>query len=348
LALLWNVPVQLASVTSGVREESPVVAPLADGDRPDSMGVAAGGAEPWNPRRAEDDRAARAAGVAWLRTDVGWEHLEPRRDHWDWDLFDPVVADAQQAGLNLLVVLHTVPAWANGDRGDYAPPDDLSLVTRYCSEVAARYIPRGVVTYEIGNEVNLPHPGVADPTGEAYARTLLVPCVAGVRAAADDLGVEVTVLLGGLAPTDWTGGADPVAFLQAVYADGAGDDFDAVAWHPYTGADRPSASSHVTSDPEALHDVMAAEGDGDERIWATEFGYASDGTGSVTEAEQADLAAEGIAAWRAKPFAGPWFWYSLRDLADSGTDPEDFYGLLRHDGSRKPVYDVIAAHAPPA
>jgi hypothetical protein len=214
-------------------------------------------------------------------------------------------------------------------------------VEHYCFQVAHRYIPRGVVAYEIGNEVNLPHPGVPTPDGAQYVRDLFTPCSTGVREAARMLGVPVTIILGSLAPTDATGGAEPLAFLGDVYAAGVARSFDAVAWHPYGGGP-PLQNPHMVGDPEALHALMASMGDGAKQIWATEVGYPTGGAASVTEDEQAELAREALTAWHAKPFAGPLFWYSIRDRSTQGTDREDFFGLLRHDGSRKPAYDVVA------
>ena len=145
-----------------------------------------------------------------------------------------MVADGNAAGLRHLAILHTVPAWANGGAGAYAPPQQLGWIREYCRRAALRYIPRGVLDYEIGNEVNLPHPGWPRPTGQAYVRQLLEPCAGGVRSAAQELGAAVNVILGSVVPGR-DGPADPARFLTDVYASGGAPLFDTVSVHPTPG-----------------------------------------------------------------------------------------------------------------
>ena len=306
-------------------------------------GVAVGGLQPWNSRRGADYQAMGAAHATWVRSDLAWAYLEQSPGSWQWGLYDAVVADTTAAGMRYLGILHTVPDWANGKAGDYAPPTDLSLETNYCYQTALHFLPRGVSDYEIGNEVNLPHPGWSAPTGAAYERQFLAPCVAGVRRAATELGKKVNLVFGSLAPTDWTGGAAPGTFLTDAYNAGAQGLFDAVGWHPYTGADMPYASTHMVGDPGMLHDIMAGRGDGAKQLWATEYGVPTGGPGSVTEQVQSDYVGSALDAWYGQPFAGPLFWYSARDTGTSATDREQHFGLLRYDGSAKPAYATLAA-----
>src|SRR5688500_18495506 len=75
-------------------------------------------------REAVLDRMA-AAGVGWLRVDVGWESLEERGPgQWsDWylGLLDRVVDQARARRMQVLVTLWATPGWANGG-GDRAVP----------------------------------------------------------------------------------------------------------------------------------------------------------------------------------------------------------------------------------
>ena len=307
-------------------------------------GVAVGGLQPWNPRRAADYELMRQANMTWLRSDLGWQYLEPTPGVWDWQPFDEVVADATAAGLNYLAILHTVPAWANGDRGEYAPPADPGLLENYCYQTTRHFVPLGVTDYQIGNEVNLPHPGWPAPDGATYVRSYLVPCVTGVRRAANEVRTSVNVMLGSLTPPDWTGGTDPLSFLSEVYRSGGQGYFTCASWHPYTGAEAPAASRHMTADPRRLHDIMASYGDGAMSIWATEFGYPTAGPRSVSERRQASYADAALDIWYRNSFAGPLLWYSGRDAGASGDDRENHFGLLRYDGSKKRAYATVAAH----
>jgi hypothetical protein len=307
-------------------------------------GVAVGGLQPWNRRRSVDYGAMRRANMAWLRSDLGWQYLEPAPGRWNWRPFDDVVRDATTAGLNYLAILHTVPAWANGGGGDYAPPADPVRLTNYCYRTVRHYVPFGVTDYQIGNEVNLIHPGWPVPDGATYTHRYLVPCVSGVRRAERELKTTVNVVLGSLAPPEWTGGADPVRFLTGVYRSGGHGYFDSASWHPYTGADRPGSSRHMTSDPRRLHQVMAAHSDGAMNIWATEFGYPTGGRRAVSEQRQAAYVKPALDIWYGRSFAGPLLWYSGRDTGTSTADREQHFGLLRYDGSAKKAYEVVAAN----
>jgi polysaccharide biosynthesis protein PslG len=298
--------------------------------------------EPWNPRRGADYAAMRTAGLTWLRTDLDWRFIEARRGGWDWTVYDPVVRDAAAAGLTTLGILHTVPAWANGAAGDYAPASDPASLTEYCDRTAGHYLRLGVTAYEIGNEINLPAPGRPRPDGVAYTKLTLLPCVDGVRRAAARTGVRATVILGSLVPTD-RDRAVPVTFLTDVYAAGGRGHFDAVALHPYTGSDPPGVSDKLTAVPNRLYQVMAAHGDSRQQIWATEFGYPTGGGNAVSEARQRDFVPAALNLWFAHPYAGPLFWYSARDSGTSRSDREEHFGLLRRDGTPKPAYYAVAA-----
>ncbi|WP_127501890.1 beta-galactosidase [Actinoplanes solisilvae] len=304
-------------------------------------GVALGFGAPWSSRRAADFQAMRAANATWIRADLGWQYLEPVQGDWRWTNFDAVIADANASGLRYLAILHTVPGWANNNVGDYGPARDTSLLTNYCYRTAKRYIPMGVTDYEIGNEVNLPHPGLMTPDGASYARDTLVPCVAGVRKAAAELGTKASVVFGALAPTEWTGGADAFQFLTDAYANGAKGLVDALGWHPYTGSFTPAASEHMNADSARLNSIMVANGDGAKKIWATEYGQPSGGPYSVTEERQAADLSEALDVWYAKPFAGPMFYYNGRDTGTAPDDREQHFGLLRNDGSEKPAYGML-------
>jgi hypothetical protein len=305
-------------------------------------GVALGSGEPANPRRRADYAALRAMNATWVRADIDWRAVEESPGHWDFSRYDAVVADATAEGLRYLAILHAAPAWANGAAGAYAPPRDPGRLSEYCRRTAQRYIPRGVLDYEIGNEVNMPHPGSVRPTGAAYVRHLLQPCAAGVRAAARELGARVNLVLGSVVPGPG-GPADPLRFLGDVYATGAAPLFDVVSVHPYTRPLAPAASDHLGRFVDQVYQVMWAHGDGAKTIWATEFGYPTAGPHSTSEQRLAANVDAAVDLWYEHPFAGPLFWYSARDTGTDPGDDEQNFGLLRHDGSAKPAYAALAA-----
>jgi hypothetical protein len=309
-------------------------------------GVAVGGLQPWNTERAADYKAMANANATWIRSDLAWEYLEPSPGNWQWGLYDPVVQDAKAVGLKYLAILHTVPAWANSGIGDYGIPNDTTKYTNYAYQTVKHYLQLGVNTYEIGNEVNLTHPGWA-PDGAFYTTNMLIPIVDGVRQAATELGKSVTIIMGSMAPTDWDpAGVNQSTFLTDVYTTLAGVGyFDAIAWHPYTGADNPMTGAQFVPDSAALATIMSSHGDGAKKIWGTEYGQATGGSNSITEQAQAILVTQAYNTWYAQSWAGPLFWYAGRDTGTDLIDREQHFGLLRYNGSRKPAYCAFQAIA---
>ena len=305
-------------------------------------GIAVGELQPWNPRRAADFTAWSDANATYVRTDIGWKYLQPTPTTWRWDLYDRVLADMRARDLKYLAILHTVPAWANGGRGEHASPINLAWLTEYCYRTVKHFRPRGVVDYEIGNEVNYAQSGWT-PRGAHYARKLLIPCVSGARRAAADLGMPVNLMFGSLAPGAGVGGGqEAVAFLAEAYANGARRQTDSLAFHPYGGLN-PTVEPNMVTLPVRIRAVMLANGDGTDRMWATEYGLPTGGMTSWSEQVQAEWVAAAYTAWAAHPYSGPMIWYAGRDSGTSPTDREQHFGLLRYDGSAKPAYAALRA-----
>jgi hypothetical protein len=151
-------------------------------------------------------------------------------------------------------------------------------------------------SYEIGNEVNLDanYGWNAAPIADDYAALL---CVAYDKIKqADPTAIVVSA---GLAPTGrvqgtWNGHPghngmfqDEREYLIEFLAAGGGDCLDVVGYHPYgfsadydAEPDIPSADStqNCTNGfcfrgAEKFYEVMQANGAGDKKVWATEFGW---------------------------------------------------------------------------
>lgn len=65
----------------------------------------------------------------------------------------------------------------------------------------------------------------------------------------------------------------------------------------------------------------------------------------LTEAGQADTVKEAYTLQAGYAWAGPLFWYTHRDSGVDPTNPEDWFGLLRFDGTAKPAHKTYAALA---
>jgi hypothetical protein len=88
---------------------------------------------------------------------------------------------------------------------------------------------------------------------------------------------------------------------------------------------------------------MQANGDGTDRMWATEYGVPTAGLNSWSETVQAEWIGTAYDAWAAHPYAGPMIWYAGRDTGTSPTNREQHFGILRADASPKPGWEALRA-----
>jgi exo-beta-1,3-glucanase (GH17 family) len=134
-----------------------------------------------------------------------------------------------------------------------------------------------------------------------------------------------------------------------MYNAGAGGYFDAISAHPYTYPVTPaqSAPTDAWGQLVGMHNTMAAHGDGNKQIWITEFGAPTNGPNiagdHVSEAVQAQIATEAVTLFRKWNWSGPFFWYDYQDDGTSTADSQNFFGLVRADGSFKPAYYAYKA-----
>lgn len=89
----------------------------------------------------------------------------------------------------------------------------------------------------------------------------------------------------------------------------------------------------------------------DHRVWRSDGGPGhawdgspdslSSGPDHVTEAQQAEIAADAIETAASDPIIGSLFWYTDRDFAAPPDTTESNYGLIRPDGSQKPAFTAF-------
>jgi hypothetical protein len=302
--------------------------------------------------RADDEmlRLASEGGFDAVVQVFSWLEIEPTREEWHWEYPDFVVRAAEHYGLDLIVRLDGLPAWA----AEEVAADDYAT---FAGTVARRY--QGQIRgYIVWNEPNLAKEwGGLPPDPVAYA-DMLRRAYKAIKAA----DPEVTVVSAGLASTNHQDAEamDDRAFLEAMYQVGAGDYFDALGAHPYGFAYPPD-------DPRGAHDglnlsrlldlreIMEAHGDGDKPMWVTEFGWTTAGVGegswlTVTPQQQADYL---TGAWcRAREW--PWLQvFTVWNLSQGPrpepveglplTDEKAGYSLLDESGEPKPAYNALRA-----
>jgi hypothetical protein len=89
----------------------------------------------------------------------------------------------------------------------------------------------------------------------------------------------------------------------------------------------------------AIHALMVANGDGNKKIWATEYGQPA---GVVSEANQAAYIDDFLSAWRDIDYAGPAFIHTFQDYTSSETySSSSSSGVYRENWTAKPAVGVI-------
>ena len=190
--------------------------------------------------------------------------------------------------------------------------------------------PLGVHTYEILNEVNTYNS--SSITADQY-----ISILKSVYPAIKTADPFATVLMSGL---DMSG--NPNGYLQAMYNAGGKGYFDAVNAHPYTFypampalANCPSSNTFCSGLP-ALYAIMQQNGDGNKKIWITEFGCPT-GThagqpAACTDATLAQQITQAYNQANAWGWIGSLFIFSWQDNTGDGD-----FGLYYANGSPKTV-----------
>ncbi len=321
--------------------------------------------------------AALGLGVRVARVPVDWAALAPDPDTVDTAYRDEVVGrvlHAQANGQQVIMMLAQSPAWASGADDPAAPPTPAhyadfgrAMADLHDTLLAAGVAPQTVLAWEVWNEPNVEEFWPGRPVRDG-AYVLL-----DVSAASEYAGLltatwqvmqarhpGVRLLGGSLASAD-------TAYLEALYAafPPGVRPFHALSVHPYARVDVVNGPHYGLAqypdqcngleDPlappwcfkqgvENLRAVLDRHGDADVGIWFTEFGVDSSsewgGAGDeYQQAEHLERALDVLADWARRgdlmriPVAT---WYRLLDEG-----PDDLFGLLRADGSRKPVADAL-------
>jgi VCBS repeat-containing protein len=297
--------------------------------------------------QAEIDRALDAlqsVGVTDIRVLVPWAAVEPVQGSADWSAVDRVVNSAAARNIKVLGILNSTPTWAAvpNTMPLAGMPADNAQFAAFAGLAAARY--KGKVTaWEVWNEPNGINFWQPAPNAAQYT-ALLKPTYLAIKAA-DPNAVVVAASVGSVVDFgDWL--VNPVRFVSEMYAAGAAGYFDALSFHPYQYTTPFTQGGIYYESPltqvNRIYALMVANGDGNKKIWATEYGEPSSAAG---DANQAAYLADFLRGWRTLSFAGPAFIHTLVDNANA--DPaEASFGLFRADWTPKPsaaaVITVIA------
>jgi len=327
------------------------------------FGVVDGSLLTETPAQMNTDLNTQASlGVAYIREQLSWAALEPEPGVYKWSQMDAIVKATAAHHMHLLALIDFTPAWARpiGCDSFKCAPAGPSHFAAFAATAAARYAPYGVHDWEIWNEPNVVNFWLPAPDPAIYSQ-LLTQAASAIRS----VDPQAFIITGGLAPTaDANGNIDQLSYLQGLCADGALSVADAVGVHPYSAPVGPdyyapwNAWSQLAQTATSDRSIMNACGAASKQLWATEYGAPTNGPGAqatesdlnlaahpdhVDEAFQAQMATQAVQYAAAQSWFGALFWYSSRDLGTLTTTNQNFYGLVRYDGSHKPAFAAYAS-----
>lgn len=347
-----------AVVSPGIVDQKAVAAKTAS--TPPAMGVATGNTLLLLNQTQLDAELQDIAsmGFTWVRMDLDWSIIQSQSaTRYDWAGYDRIVNSAVAHHLQILAVLAYTPTWARPSQCTDSPkcaPANVTDYANFARAAANHYAPK-VTYWEIWNEPNITDFWQPAPNVVAYTNLLK----AGYNALK---GAQpgMHVISAGLSPAeDQAPAVAPRTFLSGMYANGAKNYFDALGDHPYSYPAPPnvvyswSAWSQMADTTPSLRSIMQANGDAGKNIWITEYGAPTGGpdgqatadtfrtnldANHVDEQFQTTFAQQAVAAYKTYSWVGPMFWYSYKDLGTSQDTNENFFGMLRADGTQKPLY----------
>ena len=279
----------------------------------------------------------RAAGATSIRTDAHWAFIERQRNrllvepHWHTYL-----AETEHNRLASMFIL----GYGNSNHGGGQKPRSEPLrkaFNRYVGFVAKAFAGR-IAHYEIWNEWDMEAP--ADTVlSQDYLR--LVTDAAGIIRQQDP---HARVLAGSVTTKGIESG-----FARRLVEGGVMNSVDGLSLHPYV-----HCRDRARNTPEAWIEWLAEVDLELTRVagkpvplYLTEMAWpAHKGSCGVDEVTQAAYLARSFFLARTLPNIRGMWWYNFRN---DGTDPkerEHNFGLVRHDLTKKPAYEVLAAISP--
>ena len=288
-----------------------------------------------------------AFGVKWVRMYWMWPWVEATQGKPNFSAIKTAVDSAHAHGMKILVLATGAPPWANGNQAQDYPPTSAHYAdyAAYAAAIATSTNPDAI---EIWNEPNNQGFWQSGPDPVAMAH-MQVAAYAAIKSASP----STLVVTGGLTQVPF----QPQQFFAQMLAADAKlkDSFDGIALHPYNEPTDPLQAGAfpniLTVQMPAIQKQLAQVGRGTTPFWMTEYGVATSGQYSVTEAQQATYLTDfftGLANAQAAGITiGPSILYMLQDSAayGSSTSEQPFFGLYKSDGTAKPAQQTLTSFA---
>jgi len=281
-----------------------------------------------------------------VRQSFDWSEIESTHGEYNWDLYDPIVRNLDDAGIQIVAVVEGAPVWAaqpGSAAGTIAPPANAADFASFLTEFVRRY--GAYIAYvQIWDRPNDPaHWGGAGATPDQYVG-LLAPAFNAVRTA----NGMTQVILSEFADRDASGtlGSD-IRFLEGIYSVGGAPYFDAVAAAIDGGVASPYDRRVASRTPSLSRAVLFRElllekGDDTKPVWITHYGW--DLSPDIDRTKQAEYLVAGIERIRTEwPWAGPVFqWALLPQQAEAGNENR---ALLQEDGTSTVSFQSVVGLA---
>ena len=250
-------------------------------------------------------------GFTWLKQQVRWKEMEPRRGSRQYGKLDDLIRRADAANVNVLFSVVKSPDWAREPGADLSvagPPANDADFADYVGDLARRYCGRSLKAIEVWNEQNLHHEWGNLPLRAQDYVDLLRAASGQIRAACPSM----LIISGAPTPAGnngtpmsqgGTAAVDDFEYLDTMLQLGFLDYVDAVGAHPsgynvpptakfpnycsviaQTGManfgsgcpDNPHHSFSFRSTMEGYR-TRVARYNPNKPIWPTEFGWAAGG-----------------------------------------------------------------------
>jgi len=311
------------------------------------------------------------AGFGWMRQQVQWAAIEPQKGNYGTDTtaqLDQFVSGAHAKGLNVLLSIVKSPDWV-GVKGGL--PTKTQDFTDFMGFLTQRYKGK-VQAYEIWNEENY-----AVETGGKVNVAAYLPILKAGFQSVKKTDPQAVVVFGGLTPTgvnDPSIALNDVEYLRQIYALNGGEIkqyYDVLGAHPGSNCNDPDHSypdnpqgCDVSGTGKAdfstdnsfyfkrildLRKVMEDAGEGNTKMWLTEFGWTTANQAKgyeygafVSEQQQAQYLVRAFELGKSYPWMGVMFVWNLNFATITQPSDEKYpWAVLKSDGSPRPAYTAL-------
>ncbi|MBA3871488.1 MAG: cellulase family glycosylhydrolase [Anaerolineae bacterium] len=243
-------------------------------------------------------------GVKWLKVQISWKQLQPNNADEisvDFKRLEIYLETANQKGVDILISVAKAPAWARSNQTEDGPPDDPNALAKFINLMLDQF-GQHLDGVEVWNEPNLSREWQGKPLNGGAYMDLLLPSYNAINAYSERMKTDpkeprttpLMIITAGLAPTSdnaQIGARDDRSYLQEMYNAGLGKLPDIyVGIHPYGWGNPPDSTCCQMSQDrgwddnphfffldnvKAFRDIMVKNGHSGNKLFATEFGYAT-------------------------------------------------------------------------